>query len=285
MSARIGLIGVGTLGEPVARHLVAAGHDLTLFNRTRGKAEAVDGAHVAESAAALIEACDIVFLVLPTEAASDAVLEGAALAGKAIVQLATTSTGYSSSLARRIRDAGGSYVEAPISGSRIPAERGELVAMLAGEEDAKAHVRPLFDPFCAHVLDCGAVPKGLAMKLASNLVLGPVMIGIVEGMAFARRSGLDLEQFAALLNGSQMASPIMATKLAKILSGDWSPQAGISNVITSAGDAAAMAADMGMERTMLDNVIAYARQAEALGLGEEDIAALFKMLTADAPKA
>ena len=279
---RLGLAGVGTLGEPIARHLVAAGRDVTLYNRTRAKAEAVEGARIADDAASLVAECDVIFLVLATEEQSDAVLqrdEGIALdlTGKTIVQLATTSPDYSEALEGDVKAVGGSYVEAPISGSRIPAERGELVAMVAGSDEAKAEVLDLFAPFTAKVIDCGAVPKGLAMKLASNMLLVPLMLGIVEAMAFAKRAGLDLETFADLLHHSQMASPYVKVKVDKILAGDWSPQAQMDNVITSGGDAERLAKAMGMHGSLLEHGLVLVQKACEAGLDKEDVAAVFKL--------
>ena len=291
MTRRIGLIGVGTLGDPVSRHLVAAGHDLTLYNRTRAKAEAVQGARVADDAAGLIEGCEIVFLVLATEDQSDEVLgrrgEDIALdlSGKTIVQIATTSPGYSEGLEASVVEAGGHYVEAPVSGSRIPAERGELLAMMAGDEAAKGQVIDLFAPFTAKVIDCGAVPKGLAMKLASNVMLGPVMLGIVESMIFAKRAGLDLATFGELLKNSQMASPILKVKVDKILQADWSPQAQMDNVITSGGDAVALAHQLGLHGTLLEHALVHVERAIGAGLAKEDVVAVFKLLASEDPKA
>lgn len=291
MTRRVGQIGVGTLGDPVARHLVAAGHDLTLYNRTRAKAEAIGGAWVADSARDLIDACDIVFLVLATEDQSDAVLERGAdgiardLEGKTIVQIATTSPSYSEALERDVARAGGRYVEAPISGSRIPAERGELVAMMAGDAAAKADVLPLFAPFTAKVIDCGDVPKGLAMKLASNMLLGPLMLGIVEAMAFAKNAGLDLREFADLLNSGQMASPYVKVKVDKILAQDWSPQAQMDNVVTSGSDAVRYAKAMGMHGTLFEHGLGLVQAACDAGFAKEDVSAAYKLLVADDPKA
>lgn len=291
MTRKIGQIGVGTLGDPVARHLVAAGHDLTLYNRTRAKAEAVKGARIADDARSLIDGCDIVFLVLATEEQSDEVLArtdvgiSLDLSGKTIVQIATTSPGYSEGLERAVQAAGGRYVEAPVSGSRIPAERGELVAMMAGGDEAKAEVLDLFGPFTAKVIDCGAVPKGLAMKLASNMLLVPLMLGIVESMAFAKRAGLDLEAFADLLQNSQMANPYLKVKVDKILAGDWSPQAQMDNVITSAGDAEKLAKAMGMHGSLLEHGLELVQRACDAGLDKEDVAATYKLLVNEDPKA
>ena len=106
-------------------------------------------------------------------------------------------------------------VEAPVSGSRTPAENGELVAMLAGDPDAVAEVRPLLAPMCRQTFLCGAVPGALHMKLAVNLYLITMVTGLAEAAHFAGQHGLDLERFVAVLDagqrfadqGSQAADP------------------------------------------------------------------------------
>jgi len=145
----IGFIGLGTMGEAMALTLVKAGTRLLVWNRTRSKAEtlAAAGADVAREAADVFAYSATVFLMLADGAAIDTVVDrgGAAFAarvkGRTIVQMGTTSPAYSRDLEADIRSVGGYFVEAPVSGSRKPAEAGQLVAMLAGEADALANVR------------------------------------------------------------------------------------------------------------------------------------------------
>ncbi|WP_265570041.1 NAD(P)-dependent oxidoreductase [Sphingomicrobium nitratireducens] len=290
--SRPGLIGLGTLGEPVARHLLAANPELVVWNRSPEPAARLGeaGATVALDPVALAESCDTIFLVLSTEQAADEVLQrdehgtiGLDIEGRTIVQLATVSPDHSEALEVAVKAAGGAYVEAPVSGSRVPAERGELVAMIAGSHAAKARVLPLFDPFTAKVIDCGDVPGGIAMKLASNVMLVPLMLGIVESMAFAKRAGLDLAVFGEMLKSGQMASPILKVKVDKILSGDWSPQAQMDNVVTSGGDAVALAHRLGMADTLLERALAYVDAACEEGLDKEDVVAVFKLLVHESP--
>ena len=283
-SDRVGLAGLGTMGLPIARRLIATGIDLGVWNRSPARAAAPEGARVADSFAALLADHDIVLLMLIDEAAADAVLLrsgdglGVDVAGKLIVQLGTTSLDHSRALQRAIEAGGGRYVEAPISGSRIPAERGELVAMIAGAADDKARVMPLFERFTASVVDCGEVPQALAMKLASNLLLGPIMVGLIDATAFARRAGLDMELFGNVLLGGQMASPILRAKLAKLLADDHSPHAAIGNVIVSAGTALDAATALGLDRTLLRACLDRFVAAADAGLAGEDVTAMEKLL-------
>ena len=281
---RVGLAGLGTMGLPIARRLIATGIDLGVWNRSPARAAAPEGARVSDSFAALLAGHDIVLLMLIDEAAADAVLQrsgdglGVDVAGKLIVQMGTTSLDHSRALQRAIEAGGGRYVEAPISGSRIPAERGELVAMIAGAADDKARVMPLFERFTASVVDCGEVPQALAMKLASNLLLGPIMVGLIDATAFARRAGLDMELFGNVLLGGQMASPILRAKLAKLLADDHSPHAAIGNVIVSAGTALDAATALGLDRTLLRACLDRFVAAADAGLAGEDVTAMEKLL-------
>ena len=283
---RVGLAGLGTMGLPIARRLLATGIDLGVWNRSPAPAAvlASEGARVADGFDTLLAAHDIVLLMLVNEAAADAVLRrsgdalGVDVTGKLIVQMGTTSLDHSRSLQHAIEARGGRYVEAPISGSRIPAESGELVAMIAGAPDDKARLAPLFERFTANIVDCGAVPQALAMKLASNFLLGPIMVGLVDATAFARRAGLDLALFAEVLLGGQMASPIVRTKLTKLLADDHSPHAALGNVILSADTALEAGRALGLDQTLLDHCRTRFVAAIDAGLADEDVSALEKML-------
>lgn len=175
----IGFIGLGTMGEAMALTLVKAGTRLLVWNRTRAKAEilAAAGADVAREAADVFARSATVFLMLVDGGAIDTVLDrgGAAFAARAmghtVVHIGTTSPAYSRELEADIRSVGGHYVEAPVSGSRKPAEAGQLVTMLAGDADAIADVRPLLTPMCrGDTMICGPVPNALLMKLAGQSV-------------------------------------------------------------------------------------------------------------------
>ena len=284
----IGFIGLGTMGEPMALTLVKAGTRLVVWNRTPAKAEsfAAAGADVAREAAEVFAHCATIFLMLVDGEAIDAVLDrdGAAfaarVAGRTVVHMGTTSPAYSRQLEADIRSVGGHYVEAPVSGSRKPAEAGQLVAMLAGNADAIANVRPLLTPMCRETMICGPVPNALLMKLSVNLFLIALVTGLAEAVHFADRHGLNLAQFAAVLNAGPMASDVSRVKAPKLVRRDFAVQATISNVLENNRLIAEAAREAGIAAPLLDVCHALYRETRTLGFGDADMAAVLKAIEA-----
>ena len=235
----IGFIGLGTMGVPMALNLVQAGTPLVVWNRTRNRCKPLEqaGATVASDAAELFARCETVILMLENDAATDAVLcrhrpeFTSRVAGRTIVSMGTVSADYSKRLLDDIRSAGGRYVEAPVSGSRKPAEAGQLVGLLAGDPEDLGRLRPLLAPICKETFDCGAVPAALQMKLAINTFLITMVTGLAEATHFAVRHGLDMGRFADILNAGPMASDVSRVKLGKLSHHDFSRQATISDVL------------------------------------------------------
>jgi 3-hydroxyisobutyrate dehydrogenase len=225
----VGFIGLGSMGGPMALNLAKAGTRLLVWNRSLGKAAAAAGvgAHIATDVAEVFTRTMIVILMLTDEAAIDAVLQRdedgfeSRVRAHTVVNMSTTSPVYSRALEAAIRAVGGRYVEAPVSGSRKPAEAGQLVGMLAGEAEAIEQVRPLLAPMCRETIVCGAVPEALVMKLAVNIFLLSTVTGLAESVHFAERYGLDLSQLAVVLNGGQMASAISRVKVPKLIDRDF----------------------------------------------------------------
>jgi len=239
MDPRIGFIGLGRMGEPMAGRLVDAGVPLTVWTRSPSKLDQLTarGATPATSAADLFDRCDVVILMLTDGPATDAVLgrtgDGFAVpvAGRTLVNMGTVSPDYACGLHDQVVTCGGRYVEAPVSGSRVPAERGELVAMLAGDPDAVDEVEPLLGPMATATFRCGGVPSGTEMKLAVNVYLIGLVTALAESFHFAEQRGLDLATWGAIVDAGQMSSPISRVKVAKLLTDDRAPQAAISDVL------------------------------------------------------
>jgi 3-hydroxyisobutyrate dehydrogenase len=284
----IGFIGLGTMGEAMALALVKAGTRLLVWNRTRAKAEilAAAGADVAREAAEVFARSATVFLMLVDGGAIDTVLDrggsafAARVAGRTIVHMGTTPPAYSRELEADIRSAGGYYVEAPVSGSRKPAEAGQLVAMLAGDADAIAKVRPLLSPMCRETMICGAVPNALLMKLSVNVFLISLVTGLAEAVHFADRHGLDLDQLMAVLNAGPMASDVSRVKAPKLVARDFAVQATISNVLENNRLVTEAAREAGIASPLLDICHALYGETRALGFGEADMAAVLMAIEA-----
>jgi 3-hydroxyisobutyrate dehydrogenase len=192
--------------------------------------------------------------------------------------MGTTAPGYSRGLVADIEAAGGRYVEAPVSGSRIPAVKGELVGLLAG--DAVDDVRPLLAPMCHQTFVCGPVPNALLMKLAVNLYLITMVTGLAEAAHFAGRQGLDPRLFEAVLAAGPMASSVSRGKAAKLVAGDFDVQASIANVLENNRLVAEAARAAGLASPLLDVCHALYGEAASLGHGPSDMIAVIRAIEA-----
>ncbi|MDX3526622.1 NAD(P)-dependent oxidoreductase [Streptomyces sp. ID05-39B] len=282
----VGFLGLGVMGQPMALNLARAGTPLTVWNRTPGRCDPLRaaGAVVAASPAEVFDRAGTVILMLADETAVDAVLGRgtpaftARVAGHTVVHMGTTSPEYSTALRDDIRAAGGSYVEAPVSGSRVPAEKGELVAMLAGEDNAVAAVRPLLAPLCRETFVCGRVPGALLMKFSVNLFLITLVTGLAEAFHFADRHGLDRRLLRDVLDAGPMASAVSRMKAPKLLSRDFTVQAAAADVLKNNRLIAEAAREAGLASPLLD--VCHALYAETVeqGHGGEDMVSVLHAL-------
>ncbi len=285
---KTGFIGLGVMGMPMALNLARAGTDLIVWNRSPESVERLraGGAEVAADVDAVFGKARTVILMLATEAVIDTVLQrgtpdfAARVAGHVVIHMGTTAPAYSKALEADIRAAGGRYVEAPVSGSRRPAEEGQLVAMLAGKADVVEEVRPLLTPMCREMVVCGAVPNALLMKLAVNIFLITSVTGLAEAAHFAGRQGLDMGIFRAVVDAGQMASGISRIKSGKLVERDFSVQAAISDVLKNNRLVAEAARQAGIASPLLDTCHALYAETENLGFGRQDMAAVIRALEA-----
>jgi 3-hydroxyisobutyrate dehydrogenase len=283
---KVSVIGLGVMGEPIARNLFKAGFALTVFNRSRRKSDPFrEIAFVATSAQAAISASDVTILMVPSDREINEILAVAAngrvcapLADKIIVNMATVAPEYSEQLAQAIAAAGGRYVEAPVAGSRQPAEMAALVVLAAGDGADLDHLQPLFAAIGKATLRCGAPPNAMRMKLANNLLLIALMEAFVEAFNFARGLGLDTEQFINLVLNGQMANDLFRAKAPKLLGDDFTPQAPLKHVAKDikliCGEAQRVGINTPVART---NKTLFAQAVEK-GLSEDDVMSIIKIL-------
>jgi 3-hydroxyisobutyrate dehydrogenase len=285
---RVGFLGLGLMGTPMAVNLGRAGVPLVVWNRTAEKNEPLRalGAEVAATPAAVFRSAPVVILMLASADAIDAVLRrgtpefGAMVSGRTLVHMGTTAPAFSRNLGADVAAAGGRYVEAPVSGSRGPAEAGELVVMLAGDDDATRTVQPLLAPLGRQVVRCGPVPNALLMKLAVNIFLIATVTGLAEAYHFAERQGLDPRLFREVVDGGQMASTISRAKTATLASGDLTPQAAVADVLTNNRLITEAAAGAGVAVPLIEVCSALFGEAVALHRGGSDMIAVLAALEA-----
>ncbi|MCD1634331.1 NAD(P)-dependent oxidoreductase [Martelella mediterranea] len=288
-----GFIGLGTMGTPIALNLVCAGQRVVVWNRTPERCTplAEAGADVAPTADDLFARCETVLLMLENERATDAALGRGTdrfakrVGGHCIVSMSTVSADYSRKLSEEIAAAGGRYVEAPVSGSRKPAENGQLVGMLAGAPEDLVLLHDLLAPVCKQVFDCGPVPAALQMKLAVNTFLITMVTGLAEAGHFAARHGLDMERFAEILNAGPMASDVSKIKVEKLRRRDFTRQAGISDVLKNSKLVADAARAAGTAFPLMEACVALYAEAEALGTPEDDMISVIRAFETRADRA
>lgn len=284
----VGFIGLGKMGLPMALNMARAGTRLIVWNRSSAKADllAEAGATIAKSPEDVFAKARIVFLMLANGQVIDLVLErgtprfAGMVASHTVVHMGTTQADYSEGLARDVEASGGRYVEAPVSGSRRPAEAGQLVGMLAGPDEAIDEVLPLLAPVCASTVRCGQVPSATRMKLAVNLFLITQVAGLAEAFHFADRNGLDLATFRSVLDSGPMASAVSKIKLEKLVNGDWEAQASVSDVYYNNQLVADAARRAQVSSPLLDACHDLFGEAERLGHGDEDMAAVVRAIEA-----
>ncbi|MFT4510035.1 NAD(P)-dependent oxidoreductase [Caballeronia sp. 15711] len=288
MNTKIGFIGIGAMGEPMALNMARSGISLVVWNRTPGKTSTLvaAGARVADDPKDVFNDAPIIVLMLASDEAINAVLQRGTPAfatlvkERTIVQMGTVSPEYSTLLERDIKAAQGRYVEAPVSGSKKPAEDGQLIAMLAGDPEAIKAVQPLLKPVCREWIDCGPVPNALLMKLSVNLFLITMVTGLVEAFHFAERHTLDLRKFAQILDAGPMASSVSRMKISKLVSKDFTLQAGITDVLKNNRLVAEEARRSKLASPLLDICHALYGETEALGLGYSDMIAVIRAIEA-----
>ena len=280
----IGFIGLGAIGEPMALNMVKAGHPLVVWNRNaqRSRILAEAGAAVAGGPGEVVGRCGIVLTMLTDGDALDQVLGrgtadfGPRVKGRLLVNLATNSAAYAKRLEAALLAEGGRYVEAPVSGSRVPAQAGQLVAMVAGASGDVEQVMPLLGPLCRQVVPCGLVPGGTLMKFATLIVNIATITAIAEAVQFARRQGLDLERFNEVLLQGPLASDVARVKAPKLARRDFTPQAALRNAAESNRLVVEAAREAGIPTPVVDACLDMYRRALVQGLGDEDMVAVAK---------
>jgi 3-hydroxyisobutyrate dehydrogenase len=237
---KISVVGIGVMGEPIARNLKKAGLDVTVHSRTLAACDALKeiGIVVAGTAAEAIAASDVIILMLPGHQEIDQVLGRdangkvhARLDGKTLIVMATVAPAYSHALENAVTAAGARYVEAPVSGSKTPAQTGQLVILAsAADETYIDAVQAAFDAIGKKTLRCGVVPSAMRMKLANNLLLIASFEAMTEAVHFARNIGLDVDQFLEMVLTGPLANDVLRMKAPKLLADDFAQQAAIRNV-------------------------------------------------------
>ena len=229
--AEYGFLGLGIMGAPMAANLIRAGHGLTVWNRTAKKCQPlVDlGAKQAGTAREVVAASDITFAMLADPAAAervalgpDGVVEGIG-EGRGYVDMSTVDEATSRDISEAVVGAGGRFLEAPVSGTKKPAEDGTLIILAAGDEGLYNEAAPILDVMGKKRLFLGDIGQAARMKLVVNMIMGGMMASFCEGLALGSKGGLGNEEILDVLASGALDNPMFAIKGAQISKGEFSP--------------------------------------------------------------
>jgi len=216
--AELGYVGLGAMGGRIAARLHDAGHAVTVWNRTREKAQPLldRGLSWADSPREVAERSEVVFTMVTNTAAVRAVTDGpdgilAGLGpGKVYVEMSTASPANTRALAERVAQTGAHLLDGPVSGSILTLEQGKLSIMVGGDEDVFDRVRPVLEAIGPRVFHVGPNGAAVTLKIAINLSLAVQMLAFSEGVLLAEKSGIPREKAVEVMLASVIASPMVA---------------------------------------------------------------------------
>lgn len=238
MGERLGWIGLGKMGAPMAQTLLDKGHDLTVWNRSAARVAPLRaaGAKVAGDVAELARASDVVFVSVADDAALRAVAlgEGGALAHMprrgVLIETSTVSPEISAEVARAADARGVAYLRAPVSGSVALASAGKLTVLASGPRAAFEAVQPLLGAFSARQVHVGEDDQARVVKLAVNVMVGLTAAMLGEAMALCLRNGMDRATVLEVIGASAIASPLVQFKLDALRARDYAPHFEVSQM-------------------------------------------------------
>ena len=288
----LGFIGLGAMGLPMARHLVDAGHTVTVASRGRGPIESAVGfgAREADGPAGVVAASEITILCVPNSPQVIEVLDAASGAigpGKIIVDTSTIDPEVERAQHARVADAGGRYLEAPLSGGTAGAQKGTLTLMAGGDEAVLDAARPALDPFAGLIVHVGGPGMGQVVKLCNNLIYAAQMLATAEATVMAEKAGVDLGQLHEILTHATGDCVAVRTRLPapgvipeSPASNGWAPGFMTDLMAKDLDLAIGYAAEAGtplFTSGLVRQVLGAASQA---GYGREDFSSLAKVVRA-----
>jgi 3-hydroxyisobutyrate dehydrogenase len=283
---RVALLGTGTMGRGMAANLLKAGFALTVYNRTRSKAEplASQGATIADSPAKAAREADVVISILADDNASRSawVGEGGALAamsaGSTAIECGTVSPEWIAELEEASRSRGISIVEAPVTGSRPQAEAGQLTFLCGAEEMDLERIRPVLEPMSKAIIHFGPVGSGGQVKLINNFLCGVQVASFAEAVAWIERTKLDRKQALEFLKSGAAGSGILSAMTDRMTARTYDVNFLLRLLNKDLRYAQAAAADHGITLATAATTAKLFDEAEQRELGEKDMSAVVEVL-------
>jgi 3-hydroxyisobutyrate dehydrogenase-like beta-hydroxyacid dehydrogenase len=286
MKAKVGFMGLGIMGTAMAANVLKAGYPLVVYNRSPEKAAplARQGAEVAASPRALAQAADVIIvMVTGPEALHDLLWgpQGAAGAlnhSKVFINMSSVSPAYTRELARELAPTGAAFIDAPVSGTKKPAEEGTLVILAGGEADRVQAQEPLLLTMSKRVIYCGPAGQGSMMKMCINLLLGLMMEGFAEALNLGRMGGLDFEAMLDTVFAGAMNCPMFQAKAPLLKEKSYPPAFPLKHLAKDCKFVVDTAYELGAPVPGGHLLLHLYRTGWAQGWGDQDISAIAKVL-------
>lgn len=290
MQTRIGFAGLGLMGSRMARQYLDKGFPLTVWNRTPEKCVplAAAGARVARTPRELAEISDVVVTCVADPNAVGRIVfaedgvRAAARPGFRYMETSTISPGLARRVAEVLQARGADMLEAPVTGSKVGAEKGTLVLMTGGRRELHDDLMPVMMAIGSKAIYCGEVGQASMVKLIGNTIISFMLEGLCEGLVVGRKAGLSIETMLEVIMASGYASPYFAFKGGAIARRDWDTHFSIDLLVKDQG---LMLDEAGLRGTPMPGLAAIRevfQAARAQGFGALDIAAVVKVVEAAA---
>ena len=281
-NAKVALLGTGTMGAAMARNLIQAGAEVRAWNRSTEKAEplARDGATVVEDPAEAASGADFLLTMLSdADVIEDVVGDGVlpALAdGGVWLQMSTVGERGNEKFARLAAESGVAYVDAPVLGTKAPAEQGQLVVLASGPDDVRSKCEPVFEAVGSKTVWLGEAGEGSRLKLVVNNWIVGLLGVLAETIAFARATGVDPQKFLETIEGGPLGLPYAQIKGAMMIEEDFPTSFSAKLARKDAGLVLDAAEERGLRMSLAPAVAARLDEAIEAGHGEEDMAAVYE---------
>jgi len=280
-TTKIGWIGLGNMGIPMAEQLLKADYAVTVYNRSKEKEAALKemGALIAETPKNLISQTEVIILMVSDDAAIEQIFNGpeglfsVEISGKIIVNMSTVSPAISKEMAALCKEKGAEYLDAPVSGSVKQAETGQLVIMVGGDEAAFEQVKPILEKMGKMVVRLGDAGVGNVAKLAINSLLALYTQGLAETVVFANQQGIKTEDLLNLLNNGAIANVFTKIKGDAIIADNYKPAFALKHIVKDLNLAKAIGLNSPLAKTTLQTF-----EAATTRYGEEDLIAVIKQV-------
>lgn len=278
---KIGWIGLGNMGIPMAEQLIKAEYPVTVYNRSQGKEYklAEMGARVANSPQVLALETDVIILMVADDKAVEAIFEAedgllkTELAGKTIINMSTVSPEIAKRMASRCKERNAHYLDAPVSGSVKQAETGQLVIMVGGEQSAFEGVKPILDQLGKLSKWVGETSAGNQAKLAINSLLALYTQGLAETILFANEKGIETSDLLELIGQAAIGNVYTKIKGDAILNDQYKAAFALKHIVKDLR----LAKNEGISTPLAKTALKTFEDAESR-YGEEDLVAIFKAL-------